>query len=360
MTHRVYNFCPGPATLPVPVLERAQKELLDFQGTGMSIIETSHRAESYDKVHQGARTRIKKLLNVPDAYEVLFMIGGASQQFALIPMNFRSAGKGACEYVNTGIWATKAIEQAEIQDKETRVVASSEDKNFNYLPKDISFGKDACYVHMTSNNTVVGTQYQTFPKTPAPLICDMSSDILSRALDFSQFHLIYAGAQKNMGPAGVTIVIARKDFIEGGADGLPSIMSYKTHLKGNSLYNTPPAFTIYMVGLVLEWLEGEGGVSGIQKKNEAKAAILYEKLDSSDFYRGTASKEDRSLMNVTFRLPSEKLEEKFCIEAEAAGLSGLKGHRSVGGCRASIYNAFPKEGVVRLVEFMDQFEKANR
>ncbi|MBN1493474.1 MAG: 3-phosphoserine/phosphohydroxythreonine transaminase [Candidatus Omnitrophica bacterium] len=357
MTKRIYNFSAGPATLPLPVLEEAQKDFVDYKGAGMSIIEMSHRSKQYDAVHQETKAAVKRLLNISDEYDVLFMTGGASTQFAFIPMNFCTNGKA--DYVNTGSWSKKAIKEAKIQGKSVNVAASSEDKNFNYIPTSFKFSDDASYVHITANNTIAGTQYKTFPKTKAPLMADMSSDIMSKTFDVDQFGLIYAGAQKNIGPAGVCLVIVKKALLETIPEGLPTMFSYKTHAAEDSLYNTPPVFAIYIMGLVMKWLEANGGIAGMQKKNEEKAKILFDRIDKSDYYKPTVAREHRSLMNVTFRLPSEDLEKKFITEATAAGLSGLKGHRSVGGCRASIYNAFPKEGIVKLVEFMDAFEKAN-
>jgi phosphoserine aminotransferase len=357
MAKRVFNFSAGPAVLPLPVLEEAQKDFVDFKGAGMSIIEMSHRSKEYDAVHLETIAVIKRLLKISDDYDVLFMTGGASTQFAFIPMNFC---KGKADYVNTGEWAKKAMKEAKIQGKSVNVAASSEDKNFSYIPKSFNFSNDASYVHITSNNTIFGTQYKTFPQTKAPLIADMSSDFMSKVFDANQFGLIYAGAQKNIGPAGVCLVIVKKTLLATIPEGLPTMFSYKTHAEGNSLYNTPPVFAIYIMGLVMKWLEGNGGIAAMEKANKEKAAILFDRIDKSDFYKPTVSREDRSLMNVTFRLPSEDLEKKFIKETESKGFSGLKGHRSVGGCRASIYNAFPKEGIVRLVEFMDTFEKANK
>ncbi|MFC1809100.1 3-phosphoserine/phosphohydroxythreonine transaminase [Candidatus Omnitrophota bacterium] len=356
-TKRVYNFSAGPATLPLPVLEEAQKDFVDFKGAGMSIIEMSHRSKDYDQVHQETQAAVKRLLNISDDYEVLFMTGGASTQFALIPMNF--CPTGVADYVNTGAWSGKAIKEAKIQGKTVKIAASSEDTNFNYIPDTFNFSDDASYVHITSNNTIAGTQYATFPTTKAPLMADMSSDIMSRVFDVSKFDLIYAGAQKNIGPAGVCLVIIKKSLLATAAEGLPSMFDYKTHADKSSLYNTPPVFAIYLMGLVMKWLEAQGGVAAMEKVNKEKAGILYERIGRNDFYKATVKPGSQSLMNVTFRLGSEELEKKFIAEAAAEGLSGLKGHRSVGGCRASIYNAFPQDGVVKLVEFMDAFEKAN-
>ncbi|MFH1156755.1 MAG: 3-phosphoserine/phosphohydroxythreonine transaminase [Pseudomonadota bacterium] len=357
---RIYNFNAGPAALPLPVLEEIQASFLNFKGCGMSITEISHRSSWFDEVINDAVARTKRLLNLDDRYHVLFLQGGASLQFAMIPMNFLTGGKTA-DYVNTGTWSTKAIKEAQIQKKQITVVASSEDKNFSYIPGNIAFTKDAAYVHITSNNTIKGTQWQNFPDTNGvPIIADMSSDFMSRPLDVDKFGMIYAGAQKNIGPAGLCMVILRDDLLKDSAKGLPTMLSYETHASKNSMYNTPPCFGVYTVQLVLKWLEEEiGGLEKMQILNQKKAAMLYDFMDASSFYRATAEKGSRSLMNVTFRLPSEDLEKSFIAKATAKGLGGLKGHRSVGGCRASIYNATTLEGVGALVDFMKAFEKEN-
>jgi phosphoserine aminotransferase len=326
----------------------------------MSITEVSHRSTWFDNVINDAVARTKRLLGLDDKFHVLFLQGGASLQFAMLPMNFLPEGKSA-DYVNTGTWATKAIKEAKILKKTYRVAATSEDRNFAYIPKNIPFDKNAVYVHLTSNNTIKGTQWAEFPDTNGiPIIADMSSDIMSRPLDVEKFGVIYAGAQKNIGPAGVCMVIIRDDMLSLIPEGLPSMLNYKTFTESNSMYNTPPCFSIYTIQLVMKWLEETvGGLKAMEQINRKKGGLLYDFMDSTEFYRATADKDSRSLMNVTFRLPSEDLEKQFIKEATAAGMGGLKGHRSVGGCRASIYNAMPVEGVQALVDFMKTFEKKN-
>ncbi|HRY61307.1 MAG TPA: 3-phosphoserine/phosphohydroxythreonine transaminase [Candidatus Fermentibacter sp.] len=360
MPDRVHNFNPGPAVLPYEVLEECARGALNFNNLGMSIMEISHRSKDFEAVLDRAQKDMLELMGLSgDEYAVMFLGGGASMQFCMIPYNFLNADATA-DYVNTGEWSTRAIKEAKLFGK-VNVAASSEDANFNYVPTTFNLTPGAAYVHTTSNNTIFGTRMKAFPETGGvPHICDMSSDFLSRRLDFSRFSIIYAGAQKNIGPSGTAAVIARKSFIEKAKDGLPTMLSYKTHLKGNSLYNTPPVFPIYVVGLVLAWLKNHGGIDAMEKINEKKAALLYSALDSSDgFFRGTVRPDSRSIMNVTFRLPSEELEEKFVSEAKKQGLIGLKGHRSVGGCRASLYNALPVEAVEALTAFMASFRKAN-
>lgn len=358
--NRIFNFNAGPAALPLPVLEEIRESFLDFKGSGMSITEVSHRSKWFDDVINDAVERTKRLLKLDDKYSILFLQGGASMQFAMIPMNFIHEGETA-DYLNTGTWSTKAIKEAEIQGINYNVVASSEDKNFSYTPKDITFNTNAVYAHITSNNTIKGTQWASFPDTGgAPLIADMSSDIMCRPLDMDKFGMIYAGAQKNIGPAGVCMVIIRDDMLDRVPDTLPSMLKYTTYASKNSMYNTPPCFSIYTIQLVMKWLEETmGGLDNMAKFNEEKANLLYDFIDSSDFYTGTAATDSRSLMNVTFRLPSEDLEKNFVEQASSNRLGGLKGHRSVGGCRASIYNAATKEGVGTLVDFMKTFEKDN-
>lgn len=352
-----YNFYAGPAILPAEVLKKAQEELLDYKGIGFSIMEISHRSKDFDEVIGTAEAKIRALLGVPDNYAVIFLQGGASMQFGMVPMNLLNGGKA--DYVNTGSWAKKAIKDAKLFGT-VNIAGSSEDSNFNYIPGNLKFSPDAKYVHITSNETIGGIQWQTFPDTGnVPLFSDMSSDIFSRRFDVSKFGLIYAGAQKNIGPAGVTLVIIRKDLVEAGAANLPAMLSYKTHTEEKSLYNTPPCFAIYMVKLVMEWIENQGGLAAVEAVNNKKAQLLYETIDNYPLYRGTAKVEDRSVMNVTFRLTSEELENKFIKEATAAGFVGLKGHRSVGGCRASIYNAMSIEGVEKLVDFMKKFQQEN-
>jgi phosphoserine aminotransferase len=358
MTKRMINFNPGPAALPLPVLEQIQEEFLDFKGTGMSIIEISHRSKPFEEALNQAVERTRKLLKLGDDFYVLFIQGGASLQFCMIPMNLALEGKPV-DYINTGTWSTKAIKEAKLMGKDVRVIASSEDKNFSYIPKTFQVDEGASYLHFTSNNTIKGTQWAEFPKPGSvPLVCDMSSDILSRPFDAKPFGLIYAGAQKNIGPAGSAMVIIRKDMLDRVPAGIPSMLKYTTFSGENSLYNTPACFVIYTVSLVLKWLdETVGGLEKMEKINKEKADILYGFIDRSGFYRGTAEKDSRSLMNVTFRLPNEALEAKFIAEATKAGLGGLKGHRSVGGCRASIYNAIGVDEVKKLVEFMADFQK---
>ncbi len=355
---RAYNFNAGPSALPLPVLERAQRELLNFQDTGMSVMELSHRSKEYEAVHQAASERLKRLLDVPDDYDVLFLQGGASLQFSMVPMNFLAEGQIGC-YVLTGAWSEKALKEAQ-KIGATTVVASSKGANYTYIPSldEVKWPKQAAYVHITSNNTIFGTQWQEFPDVPVDLIADMSSDILSRPFDVSKFALIYAGAQKNLGPSGVTVVILRRDLLDRIPDGLPTMLDYRTHQKSRSLYNTPPTFAIYMLSLVLEWVEEQGGVPAMEARSRQKAAVLYDAIDESGgFYQPHAEKGSRSLMNVTFTLPSEELTNTFLAEAKERGFIGLGGHRSVGGCRASIYNAVPLEACEALASFMNDFRR---
>ena len=358
MTKRIYNFNPGPAALPLPVLEEIQTEFLDYRGSGMSITEVSHRSTLFDEVINDAKLRVRRLLQCGKDYEVLFFQGGASLQFTMVPMNLLPEDQVA-DYVNTGSWSTKAIKEAQILNKQVRVIASSEDRDFTYIPKDISFNEDAAYVHITSNNTIRGTQWSSYPNTgAAPLVSDVSSDIMGRPLDLAPFGLIYAGAQKNLGPAGVTLVVIRQDMLQRVPDNLPVMLKYTTFAAKNSMFNTPPCFAIYVVQLVLKWLEETvGGLAKMEEINKEKAALVYNYLDRSDFYWGTADKQDRSMMNVTFRLTDHSLEQIFIDQALANGLGGLKGHRSVGGCRASLYNALGLEAVEALVSFMADFER---
>jgi phosphoserine aminotransferase len=357
---RIYNFNPGPAALPLSVLEEIQENFFDFQGSGMSITEISHRSREFDDVINEAVDRTRRLLNLDDNFEVLFIQGGASLQFGMIPMNFLSEGKSA-DYVDTGTWSTKAIKEVQLQGKSVAVVASSEDKNYSYIPKNIAFNEDAAFVHLTSNNTIKGTQWAEFPDTKGvPIICDMSSDIMSRPLDVNRFGMIYAGAQKNVGPAGVCLVIIRKDLLEWIPDTVPTMLKYTTFAAKNSFFNDTATTEIYTVQLVLKWLEETiGGLEEMAAINQDKAQLLYGYMDGSGFYRATAEADSRSLMNVTFRLPNEDLEKQFVEQALANGLGGLKGHRSVGGCRASIYNAITLEAVQALVDFMKTFAQKN-
>ena len=358
--NRIYNFNPGPAALPLSVLEEIQENFLDFQGSGMSITEISHRSRQFDYVVNDAVARTKRLLGLGDNFEVLFIQGGASLQFCMIPTNFLGPGRSA-DYVDTGTWSTKAIKEAELQGKSIQVVASSQDKNYSYIPKNLAFNDDADFVHLTSNNTIKGTQWAEFPDTRGvPIICDMSSDIMSRPLDANRFGMMYAGAQKNVGPAGACLVIIRKDLLDWIPDTVPTMLKYSTFCAKNSMYNTPPCFTVYTVQLVLKWLEETiGGLEEMAAINQDKAQLLYGYMDESGFYRATAESDSRSLMNVTFRLPSEDLEKQFVAQALANGLGGLKGHRSVGGCRSSIYNAITLEAVQALVDFMKLFAQKN-
>jgi phosphoserine aminotransferase len=358
MAKRIHNFNPGPAALPLSVLEQIREEFLDYKGTGMSIAEISHRSKQFEEVVNEAVSRTRRLLRMGDEFQVLFIQGGASLQFTMVPMNIAVPGK-PLDYINTGTWSNKAIKEAKILKKDVRVIASSEDKNFSYIPGNYEVDKDAAYLHFTSNNTIKGTQWSDFPKAgEVPLVSDMSSDIMSRPFDVKPFGLIYAGAQKNIGPAGTALVIIRDDMIKRIPADVPAMLKYTSFSESNSLYNTPSCFTIYTINLVLKWLEETiGGLEAMEKINREKAKLLYDTIDRSGFYRGTAEKDSRSLMNVTFRLPTEELEAKFVAEAQKAGLGGLKGHRSVGGCRASIYNATGLDAMEALVEFMTDFEK---
>jgi len=353
---RVYNFGAGPAVLPVAALETARDEMLDFRGSGMSLLESSHRGKEYGAVHEEAVANLRRLMNISDEYAVLFLQGGASLQFAMVPMNLLGPEQTA-DYVNSGAWASKAVKEAKILGN-VKVIADTEKEIPTRVPRpeELAFTPAAAYVHLTSNETIAGSQWKAFPKTEAPLVADMSSDILSRPVDVSRFGLIYAGAQKNVGPAGVAVVIVRKDLMERAPPKVPAILRYATYAKENSLYNTPPCFTIYVVALVTRWIL-KTGPELVYRRNRDKAAKLYAALGASRFYKPAAARDSRSDMNVTFRLPSEELEEAFVKEASAKGLKGLKGHRSVGGIRASLYNAFPMEGVDALVSFMADFEK---
>lgn len=358
MSKRIHNFNAGPAALPLPVLEEIQAELLDFKGSGMSILEVSHRSKWFDDVINEAVEMTKNLLNLGEDFHVLFIQGGASLQFCMIPMNLSLEGK-PLDFIDTGTWSTKAIKEARIQGKDVRVIASSEDKGFSYIPKDFKVDEDAAYLHFTSNNTIKGTQWAKFPESGnVPLFCDMSSDIMSRPFDAKPFGLIYAGAQKNIGPAGTAMVIIRKDMLERVPDDIPTMLKYTTFSEKNSMFNTPACLVIYTTNLVLKWLqETIGGLEEMEKVNKEKGALIYDFIDQSDFYQGTAARDSRSLMNVTFRLPNEDLEKRFVAQAMEEGLGGLKGHRSVGGCRASIYNATDIWAVKDLVAFMAEFEK---
>lgn len=354
---RKYNFSAGPATLPLPVLEEAQQQLLNYKDAGMSVLEMSHRSKDFTAILQETKSALTQVLNIPDNYAILFLTGGASTQFAMLPMNFL---KNTAGYINTGSWSKKAIKEAKLFGN-VNVVASSEEQKFNHIPQNVALPGDVDYNHITSNNTIFGTQWSQFPQRGnAPLFVDMSSDILSRKFDVENFDVVYAGAQKNAGPAGVTIVIMRKDLIEKTNTSLPSMLQYKIHADKDSCYNTPPVFQIYLVGLIAKWISAEGGIEEIEKRNVQKGKLLYETMDElPDFYKGTAQKDSRSLMNVTFRLPSEELEKDFLQLAESKNFSGLKGHRSVGGIRVSMYNAMPIEAIEKLTEFMKEFAQKN-
>ncbi|MEN3185094.1 MAG: 3-phosphoserine/phosphohydroxythreonine transaminase [Atribacterota bacterium] len=360
MEERVCTFNPGPAALPLPVLKRIQEEMLNCRGSGMSILEMSHRSKEFEEILNEAVTRIKRILKLGEEFDVIFTQSGASLQFTMVPMNFAPNGKPV-GYVDTGYWASKAIKEAKNLGKEVRILASSADKEYTYIPKNFTIEPGLSYLHITSNNTIRGTQWPFFPKIEGiPLIADMSSDIFSRVFDPKPFGCIYAGAQKNAGPAGVTIVIIRKDMLERIPQNLPTMLKYSTFVESNSLYNTPPCFAIYVVNLVMEWLEETiGGLEKMEAINRQKAQLLYDYIDSQDFYRNPILPEDRSKMNVIFRLPSEALESRFVQEAKKAGLVGLKGHRAVGGCRASIYNAVTIEAVETLLNFMKEFARIN-
>jgi len=357
---RVHNFNAGPASLPLAALERAQRELIDFEGTGMSIIEHSHRGKAYEAVHNEAIKLVRDLLGVSDDYHVLFLQGGASQQFAVVPMNLLPAGKSA-DYVLTGGWSEKALEEAKRVGNARVAATTADNKKYTRVPKqgELQLDPEAAYVHITSNNTLFGTQWQEFPDTgKVPLVADMSSDILWRKFDVSKFGLIYAGAQKNIGPSGVTLVIVRKDLVDGGRKDIPVIFQYATHAANNSLYNTPPTFAIYLMRNVLAHLASQGGLEAVEANNRKKADTLYGALDElSSYYKAPVAKDSRSTMNVVFRLPTEDLEKKFVADAAKKGMVGLAGHRSTGGVRASIYNAVTLESVETLVAFMREFAK---
>jgi phosphoserine aminotransferase len=359
-SERIFNFSAGPAVLPVSVLERAQSELVSLPGMGMSILEVSHRSKIFEDVLARAEADIRQLANVPANYRVLFLQGGASLQFAMVPMNLLLE-RTTADYLVTGAWSAKAVDEAK-KFGNVHVVATTKAEQFTRIPRveEIALTPGAAYVHMTSNNTIYGTEWKALPDVgDIPLVSDTSSDMFSRPIDITRHALIYAGAQKNMGPAGVTVVIIREDLLARSSAALPVMLSYAVHAQHGSMYNTPPVFAIYMLGLVMQWLIGQGGLEATAAVNERKAGKLYAEIDRTGFYRGTAQKNSRSLMNVTFRLPSEDLEKRFVADAEGAGLDGLKGHRSVGGIRASIYNAFPEAGIDALVDFMKDFERRN-
>jgi phosphoserine aminotransferase len=355
---RVHNYYAGPAALPLEALEFAQKELLDFENSGMSVLEISHRSKEYEKVHNEAAALVRELLAVPENYKVLWLQGGASLQFGMVPMNLLGPDKTA-DYINTGSWAKKAMKEAKLFGK-PRWAASSEDKAFTYIPTTFDFDPQAEYVHLTSNNTIEGTQWQTFPTAAAPLVADMSSDFLWRPFDVKPFGLIYVGAQKNLGPAGVTLVLIRDDVLAKCNPNLTTMLKYGTHAGENSLYNTPPCFSIYMVRNVLRWVKAQGGLPAMEKQNRAKGGLLYGAIDGSGgYYKNPCDPASRSVMNVVFRLPSEDLEARFVAEGKAAGFIGLKGHRSVGGIRVSMYNAASVASITELCAFMKEFQRKN-
>jgi phosphoserine aminotransferase len=361
-TKRAFNFNAGPGSLPVPVLDRIREELLDYAGTGMSVMEMSHRSAEFEAINDRVEQSLRRHLSVPGEYAVLFLQGGGSLQFAMVPMNLYVPGKPV-DVLHTGLWTSKAIGELN-RVAAYRLAASTEADKFVRLPRknEISLAPDASYVHMCTNNTIEGTQWTTMPETgEVPLVADMSSDILARPTDVKRFGLIFAGAQKNLGPAGVTVVIVRRDLAERADQKLASILQYRTHIKERSLYHTPPTFAVYIVGLVLEWLETEGGVRAIEKRNHAKAKLLYDAIEAGDYYRCLVERESRSVMNVVFRVAGgdETVEKRFVKEAEAAGLVGIRGHRSVGGMRVSLYNAVTVQAVEALVGFMREFERKN-
>jgi phosphoserine aminotransferase len=358
IAQRVHNFAAGPAVLPLPDLEEIQRDLIALPGVGMSILEISHRSKPFESILEQAEADIRALASIPSSYRVLFLQGGASTQFSMVPMNLLTPGATA-DYVDTGSWAGKAMKEAK-KVGAVNVAATTKDDGYARIPAqaELKLTPGAAYVHITSNNTIEGTEWKSLPDVgAAPLVNDTSSDMFSRPIDVSKHALIYAGAQKNMGPAGLTVVIIRDDMLARSQPALPTMLNYAVHAENKSLYNTPPVFAVYALGLVMKWLRAAGGLAAIAKVNERKAAKLYAEIDRTGFYRGTARKDSRSLMNVTFRLATEELEKQFVKESTSAGLDGLKGHRAVGGMRASIYNAFPEEGVDALVAFMREFER---
>jgi len=358
---RVHNFSAGPAVLPEEVLKEIQENLVNYKGNGLSVLEMSHRSAQYMEIIESASARLLKIMGLGDDYKALFLQGGASSQFFMIPLNFCADDKVA-NYIDTGLWSTKAIKEVKILGKKLHIAATSEDKDFTYVPKEWKLSENAAYLHITTNNTIRGTEWKIDPDVPAdvPLIADMSSNFLSKPMDFSKYDMIYGGAQKNIGPAGATFVVIKKSMMEKINPNLPSMMNYNTHVSKDSMFNTPPTFAIYVIGEVLKWIEKNGGLMGMQKINEEKAAYIYDVIDGTDFYTGTVVKEDRSLMNIPFRLPTEELEKKFVSEATANNMFNLKGHRSVGGCRASVYNSLPMDSAKVLAKFMLDFEKANK
>jgi len=361
MEKRIYNFSAGPAILPEEVLKEAQKDLFMLPGVGMSVLEISHRSKTFDKIFADAVGGLRSLLSIDDNYDILFLQGGASLQFSMVPLNIMPP-KNNADYIVTGAWSKKAVKEAK-RVGTVNIAASTEEEKFNRIPKqeELKLDPEASYVHFTSNNTIYGTEWQAEPNVGnVPLICDASSDILHKKIDINKYAMVYAGAQKNMGPSGVTVVILRKDMVERSQDSLHTMLNYKTHTEKGSLYNTPSVFGVYIISLVTKWLNELGGLDAMYNLNKEKAGLLYNCIDSSNgYYKGHAEKDSRSLMNITFNLANEELEKKFVAESTAAGFSGLKGHRSVGGIRASVYNAFPKKGVEALVNFMQDFQKKN-
>jgi len=361
MEKRIYNFSAGPAILPEEVLKEAQENLMSLPGVGMSILEISHRSKTFDDIINQTKADIKKLLDISDDYSIMFLQGGASLQFYMVPLNIMPP-KNKADYIVTGLWSKKAVKEAK-RVGGVNIAATTEETTFNRIPKqdELKLSSDASYVHFTANNTIYGTQFKTEPEVgDVTLVCDASSDIFHKKVDVNKYGIIYAGAQKNMGPSGVTMVIYRNDLLERSLDDLPTLLNYKTHVEKDSMFNTPNTFGIYIIGLVTKWLLNKGGLDEMYETNKHKAGILYDCIDNSNgFYKGHAEKESRSLMNVTFNLPTEELEKKLIAEALNAEFSGLKGHRSVGGLRASIYNAFPTKGVEALVEFMKDFQAKN-
>lgn len=354
---RAYNFNAGPSAMPLEVLQEAQAEFLNYADTGMSIIEMSHRSQEYAALHAETKTLLRELMEIPEDYEIMFIQGGGSTQFLMTAANFHT--KKYAAYVNTGVWAKKAMAEGKFFG-EVYEAASSADRNHTYIPRKITIKENTSYVHLTANNTIYGTEYKAFPKCNVPIICDMSSDILSRKINVADFDLIYAGAQKNLGPAGVVIVIAKKSFLATARKELPTMLKYATFAENDSLYNTPPVFSIYMVNKTLHWIKKQGGVEQIAANNVAKAKLIYDAIDNSNgFYIGHAEKEYRSLMNITFNLADKELEKDFIAQAKAAGFVGIGGHRLVGGCRASAYNAVPLEACQALAQFMEKYQKAH-
>jgi phosphoserine aminotransferase len=363
MSKRIFNFSAGPAVLPEPVLRKAQEAVWDVAGSGIGVMEHSHRGKVFDRIRDEAEQACRDLAGIPDNYRVLFLQGGASLQFSMVPMNLLPSDRTA-DYLLTGVWAQKAVKEAKVLGAKVHIAASGESTNFDRIPRpsEVKYSERPGYVHLTTNNTIYGTQWRSEPAVPAgvPLVADTSSDMYSRPIDVSRYGLIYAGAQKNLGPSGVVLVIIRDDLVEAGPKTLPTMLQYRTHVAEKSLYNTPPTFGIYVMGEVFRWIQSDGGLEAMAEHNESKAALLYDFIDQSDFFRGTAQADSRSRMNVCFRAPTEELENKFIAEATKRGLDGLKGHRNAGGMRASIYNACPRAAVEALVAFMKEFELANR